>query len=145
MIGTHFLLVMLLSVLIERVEVFGFLGKNLLFIDNLVFCFRIVWVLFGQILIVHLINQLAFVSHFLTRFFVLFLLHSSVCIQFHLPQKLYFLVFNEVTFSIHDSHFIGDATELVAKDAVDLITILRVKMLLVCDQFALQGDPHPIL
>ncbi len=100
--------------LIKGVEVFGFLGKNFLFINNLVFRFGIVGVLLGQVLVVHLINQLAFVSHFLTRFFILFLFHSYPCIQFHLLQKLLLLVFYEVTFGIHDSHFISDAAELVA-------------------------------
>ena len=105
----------------------------------------VLWVLLDEILVVDLVDQLLLISLLLSLFLPLYRHYLFLDVPIHLPYVQIFVIFYDLLLGVHYSDFLLNATELVAQDAIDLISILGVQVVLVRDQLTMDCDPNPIL
>ena len=98
------------------------------------------WVLrvpIGQVLIINTIDLFLLVTQLLALFFFSDRLYSFLCVNLHLSYNLLFVILHEFLLGIDSTNFTLDASKLIAKDAVDLITVLGINIFMTTDKFTL--------
>jgi len=115
-----------------------------LLLDNLVLGSWVVWMLLVEVLLVNPIYKLALIAYFLPLFFLVLLNDRFFGVDLHLADEDTLLIFHKVSLSLNHLYFFDHAAELVAYDAVDLVSILLIEVQSVGDQLALQSHLYTV-